>query len=125
MKLPPLDGDAIARWREVERVTGEGAPLPEELRLWLFQVANRVNFILDEHRLKPEQAAKLMPEAIGLTGRAIGDHREAQRAKNFSWLYDANRHLQPDAKADSVAEHVAEVAKVESRTVYRWIKRRY
>ena len=124
--LPPLsEAEAVTRWQQIERALGEGKPLSEEARRFLLEVAIRLNFLADETRIKPEQAAKLVPEAVGMTGTAISAYRGDRRAEGFAWLLDVHkRFLSRGVKVEAIAEDLATVAGEKSpSTIFRWARR--
>ena len=89
--MPPT----CARWEEIERALGAPGPLPDDVRRELWEMAHLLNLAVEgdnllvgqTKRLAAKQAAAHVLEILGLTGHAIGAHREARRADTaVGWL---------------------------------------
>jgi hypothetical protein len=132
MSLPT---EPCACWAEIERSLGEPGPVPEDVRRYLWDVAHLLNLLVEgidirqpgdlnlpNPSLTPKQAAALVPEVLGLTGAAIGAHREARRAQGFGRLFEmAKEHgLVKRGEGKHFAAKLAAAAKVTPRQIHRW-----
>jgi hypothetical protein len=122
-----LPTEACARWQEIERALGAPGPVPDEVRRYLLDVAHLLNRavegdLLPGQRLTPKQAAALVPDVLGLTGRAIGAYRDERRKEGYGWLFETAKqeHLVKRRQIDNFAADLARRAKVTTRQIYRW-----
>jgi hypothetical protein len=114
---------AVERWQDVQRALLEGAPLSDEARQYLCDVAQKITLLADDFRLPSEHVAALIPDALRLTGRAIRSYRDTRQAESARWLMKTEGHLQPATKRESIVTDVARMLGVSASTVRRRMKR--
>ena len=114
--------DAAELWRAI-RDAGIDRPLSAEARAYLFETAQRVAFLLEDHPETPEKVAQLMPGALGLSGAAIRTDRDRRHAEKFGALFALKTAGAKRGEVKAIAADLAEKAGIKPRRLYDWLDR--
>ena len=92
------------------------------MRAYLLETAVRLEQLIEDFPGTPENAAKLVPKALGYTGEAIKAERDQLRAVKFAALFALKRAMPGLKRSDvkDIASDLAKKAGVSTSRLYRW-----
>jgi hypothetical protein len=118
------DRDPWQLWEQIARAAYHGAPLSDEARRYLVDVADRIERLISHPERKPEEAARQVPAALEIDAKSIREWRASKRAVSAGILKDMKQQ-QGATKAEAAASAIAAMlGRKSGRSTYRWLKKK-